>query len=200
MERTTRLLILDHIRKNQAASVRDISHALGMTGANIRHHLEILENNDLIEVVSRQQEGRGRPRQVYGLSRRVLGDGLDLLSGALLTCWLSDLSGEKKNQFLTRLAKMMLMTPADDAPAMLRIGHAIGQLNSLHYQARWEASQNGPRIILGHCPYYAIIMSHPELCQVDKHLLQNILGFPVEQTIKLQVNDKGLPYCSFVSV
>lgn len=199
MKRTTRLLILEHIRKYQAATVREISHALGMTGANIRHHLEILENNDLIEVVSRQQEGRGRPRQVYGLSRRVLGDGLDRLSGALLTCWLSDVSGDIKDQSLAQLAKMMIMTPVDDAPAMLRIGQAIGQLNSLHYQARWEASQNGPRIILGHCPYFAIIMSHPELCQVDKYLLQNFLGFPVEQTIKLQVNDKGLPYCSFIS-
>jgi predicted ArsR family transcriptional regulator len=66
MKPTTRLRILDHIRKYQTASVKEMSIQMGMSGANIRHHLAVLENNDLIEVVGMRQEGRGRPRQVYG--------------------------------------------------------------------------------------------------------------------------------------
>ena len=57
----TRLRILDYLRKQQTASVHELSSALAMTGANVRHHLSVLESNDLIELISQRREGRGRP-------------------------------------------------------------------------------------------------------------------------------------------
>jgi predicted ArsR family transcriptional regulator len=73
-------------------------------------------------------------------------------------------------------------------------------LNELQYQARWEASAWGPRLILGHCPYAAIVSDHPELCRMDAFLLETKIGKPVEQTGKLQINDTGLPFCTFLMV
>ncbi len=109
----TRLRILDYLRKQQTASVRELSSALAMTGANVRHHLAVLESNDLIELISQRKEGRGRPVNVYGLSRRVLGDGLDGLAGAMLEVWLKDAPEAVREAGLRSLAQRL---GGDDLP------------------------------------------------------------------------------------
>jgi predicted ArsR family transcriptional regulator len=173
---------------------------MGMTGANIRHHLAMLESNDLIEIVSLRKEGRGRPMQIYGLSRRVLGDGLDKLAGSLLDIWLGSIPVGNRGAGLQSLAGQLASATDDKTPVMKRLIRAVERLNELHYQARWEASSQGPRLILGHCPYAVIVGGHPELCQMDVFLLEAMLGASIEQTAKLQLSDKGLPFCSFLMV
>ena len=59
----------------------------------------------------------------------------------------------------------------------------------MHYQARWEAGAEGPRVIFGRCPYAKVIAGHPELCKMDIALLEKALGRPV---IELQKNEAGV--------
>ena len=197
MKPTTRFRILEYIRKYQTTSVRELSSIMGMSGANIRHHLSLLESNDLVESVGIRKEGRGRPRQVFELSRRVLGDGLDTLSGSLLSLWLEGTSDEKQEMGLKSLASRLAGSVEPSLPLMRQVMGTVVRLNELHYQARWEAGSAGARILLGHCPYAAIIADHPELCRMDAFLLEVRLGASVVQTAKLQMSDKGLPYCAF---
>jgi predicted ArsR family transcriptional regulator len=70
-------------------------------------------------------------------------------------------------------------------------------LNELEYQARWEAHARSPRIILGNCPYKGIIEEHPELCQMDVYLLENLTGEKAAQLSKLEKTPQGLPVCAF---
>lgn len=199
MKPTTRLHILDHIRKNQSASVKELSLLMGLTGANIRHHLAVLESYELIEVIGQRQEGRGRPNQVFGLSRRVMGDGLGNLAGIILDVWLEECVTEVElDMGIILVAKKLAGYVDVNTPVMRRLVQTIEKLNELRYQARWEASAAGPRLILGHCPYAAIIDDHPELCRMDAILLSRRLGSSIEQTAKLQMSDKGLPFCAFL--
>jgi predicted ArsR family transcriptional regulator len=195
----TRLRILDYLRKQQTASVRELSSALAMTGANVRHHLAVLESNDLIELIRQRREGRGRPVNVYGLSRRVLGDGLDGLAGAMFDAWLKDAQEPVRKAGLRALALRLGGNdlPGPDALLLHRLTLAVDRLNALHYQARWEAGVDGAHIILGHCPYAAIIAAHPELCQMDAFLLEQRTALPVEQVAKLQPGAQGYPFCIF---
>jgi predicted ArsR family transcriptional regulator len=199
MRPTTRLRILDYLRKQQTASVRELSRALAMTGANIRHHLAVLEANDLIEVIDQRNEGRGRPANVYRVSHQVLGSGLDELVGAMIDVWLGDVRDETREAALRsvaeRLAGGSLPDPATVIPRRLAL--AIDRLNGLHYQACWEAGATGPRIILGHCPYAEIIARYPELCRMDAHLLELQLALPVLQVAKLERSKAGFPQCIF---
>jgi predicted ArsR family transcriptional regulator len=199
MRTPTRLRILDYLRKQQTASVRELSRALAMTGANIRHHLAFLASNDAIELISRQREGRGRPENRYGLSQRVLGDGLDELANAMLEVWLRNTTEAALESGLRSVAKRLggSVQPKPDSLPTQRLSRLVDRLNELHYQSRWEAGKNGPNIILGHCPYAAIIASNPELCRLDAILLEQWTDLPVEQTAKLQKSAKGYPYCAF---
>lgn len=198
MRPTTRLRILEILRKQHTASVGELGRLLGMTGANVRHHLGVLEWNDLIEVVGQRREGRGRPANVYGLSRRVLGDGLDKLSHAILDEVLAGLSEEKRVKVLRLLARRLAGPGEADLPLAKRLTALAARLDDLRYQARWEATPAGPRLILGHCPYAAIIAEHPELCQMDAFLLEERLGLPATQTAKLEHSARGERFCAFL--
>jgi predicted ArsR family transcriptional regulator len=88
-------------------------------------------------------------------------------------------------------------SPGPDTYMPRRLSQAIDRLNELHYQAHWEAGIDGARIILGHCPYAAIIAAYPELCRMDEYLLEQRCCSPVEQLARLQPSVKGQPFCSF---
>jgi len=197
----TRTRIIDYLRKEQTASVRELARVLALTGADIRHHLSILIAADAVTVVGRRKEARGRPVNLYALSQRMGGDNLDRLAGAILTEWLGGQeSGDHRSESLKAIASRLAgMQAEDEVPSLLRrLAEMVEHLNLLHYQSRWEATASGPRLILGHCPYAAIVAEHPELCIMDRYLLTAGLGSSVEQTVKLQSNAKGLLYCEFL--
>lgn len=200
MNKSTRSRILDYLHKYQSASVRELSSILSLTGANIRHHLAILTENDQVEIVGRRLEGRGRPSGVYGISRRLLGDGFEKLADALLELSLVENENQSSGSTLESLAVKLIGKDSREEQESIpsRLGRAMNKLNELHYMSRWEASAQGPRVILGTCPYAAIIAHHPELCRMDDHILFLLLGLPVEQTVKLQPGKNGLPFCAFL--
>jgi predicted ArsR family transcriptional regulator len=199
MSPTTRFRIVDILRKQQTASVHELSVTLDMTGANVRYHLAILEASELIEFIGKRREGRGRPENIYGLSRRVLGDGLNELAAALLEIGLRREPEELQEAGLRFLAMQMGRENPSEPDKFLprRLTRMVDRLNELHYQARWEAGVDGARIILGHCPYAAIIGNYPELCRMDTILLEYKTGLPVDQIAKNHPSAKGGSFCIF---
>ena len=193
--------ILAYLHSHPGVSAEEISRALLVTPANIRHHLSILVGDGRAALLgARRPDGRGRPVQVYGPGELHEGDGLSALADALLSKWLEALPPAQRETALRDLAARLAAQPHDrlvEAVAR-RLGPAIERLNALHYQARWEAHAQGPRIILEHCPYAAIIAGHPELCRMDAQLLSILLGANALQTAKLEMNARGVPFCQFV--
>src|SRR5215204_2425451 len=82
---TARQKVLAYLTKNRTASAREISRALKMSAATVRHHLRVLTSDGRLEMsFVRGREGRGRPEKVYSLPRAALGDNLSTLGDALL--------------------------------------------------------------------------------------------------------------------
>jgi predicted ArsR family transcriptional regulator len=195
----TRLRILNFIRSRQAASVREMSRFLKLSGANVRHHLGVLESNALIEVVGRHKDGRGRPAQVYGLSRRILGDNLDALTLALLQNTLSGMDAASRADSLRAIAGRLTGSPAAafSGPPVQRLVAAVGWLNAHHYQAHWEATAGGPRIVFGYCPYAAVVSRCPEVCELDRYVLEALTGKGAQQVAMRDPNVREDRLCSF---
>jgi predicted ArsR family transcriptional regulator len=189
---TTRQKILDYLKRNRSVSSRELARALHMTPANARHHLGILATDGRVEVASQRRGGKGRPEKVYRLAGTLAGDNLSVLADALLTEAGATVEMEALGE---RIAGD---NPESAQPLMRRLVSVVERLNGMHYQSRWEAGAEGPRIVLGHCPYSAVISKHPELCQMDAGLLTKLLGGDVRQTAKLEIGAGGLPYCVFV--
>lgn len=187
----TRQKILDYLRRNRSVSSRELARALHMTPANARHHLGILAGDGRVEVVSQRKGGRGRPEKVYRLAGTLVGDNLSVLADALLTVAGGTVDMETLGKRIAGESK------GTGQPLMRRLASTVERLNGMHYQSRWEAGAEGPRVVLGHCPYAAVIEKHPELCQMDSALLAKLLDGEVRQTAKLETGARGLPYCIF---
>lgn len=198
---STRQQIIEMLELKKYLSTPEMSHALKLTPANIRHHLGILEQEGVIEVASqRKTHGKGRPIKIYTLSSQILSNNLDGLAAALL----EELKHYEISIFdmliarvASRLARPVI---APNQSLTRRLFLTIQRLNDMHYQARWEAHADSPRIYLEHCPYANILPEHPELCLMDKCILEKLLDHPVIQTAKLEKDDHGIQYCLFRTI
>ena len=188
---TARQKVLAYLMKTRTASAREISRALKMSAPTVRHHLRVLVSDGRLEMTSvRGRDGRGRPEKVYSIPRAALGDNLSVLSDALWTEAGSSVSVEA-------LAKRLAgESNIKSQPVAKRLNLLVEKINQMKYHARWEAGQHGPRILFGHCPYAAIIVKHPELCQMDATLLKELYGDDMEQIAKIE-NFQGM--CIFVT-
>jgi predicted ArsR family transcriptional regulator len=178
---TTRQRILNHLKKTRAASAREIARALDLSAPNVRHHLGVLASDGRVEAATvANGEKRGRPEKSYSLSQAALGDNLAGLAEALLSIEGSMLKVES-------LASHILdANQFTNVPIPKRLALLVEKLNEKHYQARWEAGADGPRVLFGRCPYAAVIEGHPELCQMDVRVLEIFLGRDFRQLGKIE--------------
>jgi DeoR family transcriptional regulator, suf operon transcriptional repressor len=188
---TARQKVLAYFDKSRTASTREISRALKMSAATVRHHLRVLASDGRLEVTSlRGRDGRGRPEKLYSLPRAALGDNLAALSDALLS---DASSGVQMEALAKRLAGESTFA---NQPLARRLNLTVEKLNPMNYHARWEAGLEGPRLIFSHCPYAAILEKHPELCRMDQALLREFMGQPVRQIFR--TGKEGSSVCVFV--
>lgn len=196
---TSRERVLNYLSKHQAVTAGEIARDLRMTPANARHHLNALVAEGRVRVVAERRDGRrGRPRQVYRLSEYRLGHNLDGLALGLLR--LLESAYPQQEAFLSAAAAALLPSDLDTAaPSSLtpRLNALVDWLNGRHYHARWEAHADGPRVILAHCPYRAILNDYPALCRLDAALLQGFLQRDVTQIARLEAGRQGVPLCVF---
>jgi predicted ArsR family transcriptional regulator len=196
--KTSRQRILEYIQSHRAVTIGELSDALHMTEANARHHLAILQERDLVEVVAmRPPKGKGRPCKVFSPSEQALGHNLDRLTAALLSEFGGRYGPGERLDLLQGAAERLAGQVPSVGSLTGRLSLAVQQLNQLNYHARWEAHGAGPHMILGHCPYAPILSEHPELCHLDAALLERLLGGEVEQLAKQALDERGIPHCVF---
>jgi predicted ArsR family transcriptional regulator len=199
---TVRQKVLNYLKKQGSASAIQVARGLKMSAASVRHHLSILVADGRIVLTgSTRNRGRGRPIKVYALSEKSLGDNLPLLSSALLKYWLESLPTSKQQSSLHSLAADVadqIGRPNTTDSITMRLTHLLEKLNEMHYQSRWEAGGEGPRILFAHCPYAAIIDKHPELCQLDRFLLGEEMGTQARQLAKIDRKPGGITHCIFL--
>jgi predicted ArsR family transcriptional regulator len=187
---TSRQKVLTYFTKNRIASAREISRALKMSAATVRHHLRVLTSDGRLEAsFGREGGGRGRPEKIYSLPRAALGDNLSALGDAVLSE--AGLS-VRMESLASRLAGQSNFA---SQPLAKRLNLTVEKLNGMNYHARWEAGSQGPRLIFGHCPYGAIIEKHPELCRMDENLLNELMGDGATQLFK--IGKEGSSICLF---
>jgi predicted ArsR family transcriptional regulator len=177
---TARQKVLAYFAKTRTASAREVSRALKMSAATIRHHLRVMAADGRLEIsFTRGLDGRGRPEKIYSLPQSALGDNLAALGDAVLA--------EAGNSVRMDALATRLAGGSDFAnhPRAKRLNLTVEKLNEMNYHARWEAGSQGPRLIFTHCPYAAIIGKHPELCQMDEELLEKLMGDSAMQLFKI---------------
>lgn len=196
----SRQKILIYILEQQSATVEELSKVFKVTPANIRHHLSILVSQGSLKVIGQKTHmGKGRPTQIFSASQLRDQTNLEQLTDTLLTTILDSVPTTEKNTILQGVARQMAnKSIVDRHNPTQQLYSSIRALNRMSYQAHWEAHIENPRIMFGHCPYLCILDQHPEICQLDAFLLQELLDRPAEQVEKLTLDARGLPECTFL--
>lgn len=197
--KTARERIIQYLQVKGEATPVEISRVLKTTPANIRHHLAVLMDEGAVEPVGLSSpRTRGRPPELYALVQNTHSHNLDGLASTLLQEIL-DKSPQENTEMTKTLARRMAGEDIQVTASLTqRLLYAVKRLNEMNYQAQWEAHSEAPRFVLGHCPYTAILPEHPELCQLDAFLLEELLKAPVLQTARLEKSPRGLPFCRFL--
>lgn len=187
----TREQILEYLSTHARASAAEMATALGVTAANIRHHLGALQAKGLVRAETRPTGGRGRPAKLYCLTPAAQQAYLEPLTRALLAALRQQGDAAGLPQ---RLCDAFCgdVSPASHRSLRERLQHAMQRLETLHFKPRWEAHHDGPRVIFHRCPYAALVADFPELCGLDVLMLERMLGAKVER------RSEGGPPCKFV--
>jgi len=191
--------ILNYLLERQSATVDELARVFHVTPANIRHHLSILTAQGSVTAIGQKPAPyRGRPSQIFSCKMKMQDNFLPLVE-TLLTYILDRASeGSNVHQLKMIAGQMVAKFSPDTANPTRRLYSSVHILNQMNYQAHWEAHFENPRIILGHCPYFSLLKSRPEICQMDAYILEELLGAPVKQVEKLSANEKYIPECVFL--
>ncbi|HBA92866.1 MAG: hypothetical protein A2X24_02030 [Chloroflexi bacterium GWB2_54_36] len=202
MDLSTRDQILTTLQRYPNSTVEELSRQLQLTRADVRYHINaLLKAGQVVQMQQFPKDGhatRGRPAKSYQLSTDARPDILMHLADILLDMVHSNAAADASlDELAQRLIPANSLSSAETHAAE-RLNNVIQIINQHPYQARWEAHASGPQVFFHNCPYAAVIRKHPELCQVDRHILQNLTGLTARQIRKIDLDGPTAPACVFI--
>jgi len=193
--------VIEYIKRNGAATIRELEELLGVTTNAVRQHLQSLQADGYIE---RRQvnAGVGRPHHAYSISAKA---------HDLFACHCDDLA-------LTLLEEVFAMEGEERAKVLLdRVGDRLAkryapsvrgellqdrveQLAGALYQrgVLTDVEVEDENLIILHaynCPYHELAQEHRSICEMDEKLMRNVLGSDVNLSACMMDGHRG---CSFV--
>lgn len=164
-------------------TVAELARKLEMAPVSVRHHLDVLQGENLICSPRVRRRGTvGRPLQVYALTEAANAH-FPRNHEALAARMLDELKGllpaEQLHGMLERMAdsEARLAPPLpDDASLEQRLEMTVAFLNQRGYLARYERSGEAYLLYTLNCPYSGVSEQHRELCAMDLRLIGTLLG------------------------
>lgn len=183
--------ILEILKERNGATVAELADALEMAPVSVRHHLDILQGDNLICVERLERKGNvGRPQQVYALTPHandLFPDNFAALAAGLVrqlkqvlppdqvACAFRAMAHEFAGSLKGELAEL---------PTEARLARVTDFLNERGYLARWEEADDASEGYLLHkcnCPYGGVSDEHEELCMMDQTLINELMGQPCQR-------------------
>jgi predicted ArsR family transcriptional regulator len=180
----TRQRILELLRDARILTVEELAAKLELTPVTVRHHLDILKSDGLVEVPEvRRRDAPGRPQYTFQLTPAALAffpKNYQSFTNLMLTEINTSMPAEQMEQILGNVAARMAAEaaiPGPDAPREQRLQAAVDYLNSRGYVAEWLQEPDGAYVLRTHnCPYHEVSHEHGELCSMDLRLVTQLLG------------------------
>jgi predicted ArsR family transcriptional regulator len=198
--RSTRMEVLEHLRRKQTASAESIGAELGITANAVRQHLTNLEREGLVNSQP-VRNGRGRPVLRFSLTERA--DAVfPKRYGQLATMVLTEIQEMDGPQALDEIFRRVAIRHVDHIRPELeglsfdeklkRLVAWIGRAGTL---AESENTSDGVRVTIHNCPFRNTALKFPQVCTITPQMLATALDAPVAQSDSIHRRD---PYCSFV--
>jgi predicted ArsR family transcriptional regulator len=183
----TRKNILEYLRHHGSASVHELAEHLELSVGTVRHHLNVLERDNMVEN-QEIRHGVGRPRLAYTLSAAGLEafpKKYDWLSNALLDELKARLEPNMVSTVLRGIARRVLdkYQPELEGTTLQKRAEILVQIMSKEgFETQLEHTEDGRiRIIQNSCPYRSVVQEHHEVCQLDAEMIHQVLQRPIQR-------------------
>lgn len=184
--KSTKEVILETIKASRQAKVEELAEAANVSPVTVRHHLNSLQAEGLIEASSIRRKV-GRPYYVYSLSEQ----GQEMFPKRYVRLT-SRLLGELKTIMPEEKLEMVFKGVVQNVinehrphyqnlPIEQRLDYLVQLLQDEGFLARWEKTEDGYKLTEYSCPYYSIGHEHTEICIFDKELIVNVVQAPITQ-------------------
>jgi predicted ArsR family transcriptional regulator len=201
---STRQEILEILRKERQATVEDLAERLELTPMTIRHHLNVLQAQNLVVASEvRRSKTVGRPRLVYTLTEaadELFPQSYSELARHLVS-EIKDTMGTKEVEAMFgRIANRI----AKDAPPPVegqsfedRLDQAVDFMEKQGCISHWEKTDGEYIFTNINCPYRQVSREHAEVCITDSGVLAAFLGMAPQRVSSMRTGDNS---CSFLLV
>ncbi len=188
--------ILQFIRSKPGCTIQDIAIYTNTTKVNIQYHLKRMENAGLIEKISGfkgHDKLKGRPANKYKIRNLWLPNNYQELVHQILVLLKNQ---DQDLDYLQNIVHQWIPYTLTGSLTGI-LNQAIQILRPMNYEPFWEARSQGPTFYFRNCPYSAIISFHPELCEMDRFLIQAITQHKVKIIERHDKNESPHRGCQF---
>ena len=198
---TTRQRIIEFLKETGQATVDELAGAVHLTPMAVRHHLNILQADNLIAASTvRRQSRPGRPSQIYRLTEAA--DGLFPVDYQGLTDYLlHELDLQFGQEGLNKIFMNVAQRLAGEAPPPQenqtfeeRLDEVVAFLSKKGFVVCWEAQGDHYMIHAHSCPYRQVARKHAEVCLLDKQVISSMLNTTPTRIACLAADDDHCIY------
>src|SRR4029077_3026236 len=184
--RSTRMEVLELLRRKGRSSAETIANDLGETPNAVRQHLTNMERDGLV-VSQPERSGRGRPSLLFVLTERA-DSVFPKRYGQLATMVLQEVQEmggpEALDEVFARVAARHAdsiekdLVSLDFDEKLKRVVAWIGRAGTLAEQTETE---DGVKVTIHNCPFRTTALKFPQVCSITPHLMSLLLGGAVSQ-------------------
>ena len=197
----TRQWIMNFLKERGQATVDQLSEELELTPVTIRHHLDVLRSEGLIETPQvMRRPTPGRPQHVYCLTDRAntyFPKNYAGFADLTLREIRERLSSEELDAIVRGVAQRMAAeaprpTAGESMPEQLR--RVVEFLNQKGYVARWEPDGQGYLLHMANCPYQVLARHHAAPCTMDLAMVAELTGSAPQRINLINGGDETCTY------
>lgn len=197
---STRQEILDILKQERQATVEDLAQRLQLTPMTIRHHLNVLQAQNLVMAAKvRRLQTVGRPRLLYTLTEAaedLFPQGYETLARQLVTEVKETMGPDETRAMFQRIAERIARDAPKPTPGQTfeqRLEQISRFLEKSGFIFTWTKTDGGYLFANANCPYRRVSQDHSEVCVMDTMLISRLLGIEVQVMSHM---GEGAPSCT----
>ena len=198
--RSTRMEVLELLRRKGHASAEEIASDLGVTPNAVRQHLTNLERDGFV-TSHPERRARGRPSLLFSLTERA-DSVFPKRYGQLATMVLQEVQeiggAEALDEIFARVAARHASTIERDLDGLdfdQKLNRVVAWIRRAGTLAEQTETDEGVKVTIHNCPFRNTALKFPQVCTITPHLISQLTGAAVSQSDSIHRHD---PYCSFV--
>ncbi|HEV8381723.1 MAG TPA: ArsR family transcriptional regulator [Gemmatimonadales bacterium] len=179
----TQIRLLGLLRRSPQ-TITVLAEALGLTDNAVRLHIAALHRDGVVDQVGTQRDTGGKPARIYGLTRageELFPKAYALVLGKLVEEIVRSEGRDKAIQLLRAVGAQAAASARTATSPRQRLEAAAGVFRDLGADVEVRQTTAGWRLQGYGCPLSAVTSGHPEMCELAKALVEEVVGAAVTE-------------------